>query len=156
MSMIRWGEPFSELVTLRQAMDKLLEDSFVRPSRFLAGFAEAGAPAIDAYQTPNEVVVKASVPGVKLEDINIEITGDTLTVKGESKVEEEVRKENYFFQERRYGSFARSLNLPSGIQADKAEAKLEDGLLIITIPKAEEVKPKIIRVKAEGKTGGKK
>jgi HSP20 family protein len=149
--MIRWGEPFSELVTLRQAMDKLLEDSFVRPSRFLAGFAEAGAPAIDAYQTANEVVVKASVPGVKPEDINIEITGDTLTVKGESKVAEEVKKENYFFQERRYGSFARSLNLPGGIQADKAEAKLENGLLTITVPKAEEVKPKVIKVKAEGK-----
>ncbi len=150
MSIMR-REPFSELMSLRQAMDKLFEDSFVRPSRFLAAFGETAAPAIDAYQTPNEVVVKAAMPGVNPEDINIDITGDTLTIKGETKTEEEIKKEDYLYQERRYGGFSRSLVLPSGLRADKAEANLENGILTLTIPKAEEAKPKTIKIKAKEK-----
>jgi len=150
MSIMR-RESFSELMSLRQAMDKLFEDSFVRPSRFLAAFGETAAPAIDAYQTPNEVVVKAAMPGVNPEDINIDITGDTLTIKGETKTEEEIKKEDYLYQERRYGGFSRSLVLPSGLRADKAEANLENGILTLTIPKAEEAKPKTIKIKAKEK-----
>ena len=150
MSIMR-REPFSELMSLRQAMDKLFEDSFVRPSRFLAAFGETAAPAIDAYQTPNEVVVKAAMPGVNPEDINIDITGDTLTIKGETKTEEEIKKEDYLYLERRYGGFSRSLVLPSGLRADKAEANLENGILTLTIPKAEEAKPKTIKIKAKEK-----
>jgi len=150
MSIMR-REPFSELVSLRQAMDKLFEDSFVRPSRMLAAFGEATIPAIDVYQTPNEFVVKASLPGTKPDDVNIDITGDTLTIKGETKAEQEIKKEDYLYQERRYGSFSRSLVLPSGLQADKTEAAMENGILTLTIPKAEEAKPKTIKVKAKEK-----
>jgi len=150
MSIMR-HEPLSELMSLRQAMDKLFEDSFIRPSRFLAAFGETAAPAIDAYQTPNEVVVKAAMPGVKPEDINIDITGDILTVKGETKTEKEIKKEDYLYQERRYGGFSRRLVLPSGLQADKAEAELENGILTLTIPKAEEAKPKPIKIKTKEK-----
>jgi HSP20 family protein len=144
-------EPFSELVSLRQAMDKLFEDSFVRPSRMLAAFGEAAIPAIDVYQTPNEFVVKASLPGTKPDDVNIDITGNTLTIKGETKAEQETKNEDYLYQERRYGSFSRSLVLPSGLQADKIEATMENGILTLTIPKAEEAKPKTIKVKAKEK-----
>jgi len=122
MAIERW-QPFSELMSLRQAMD----------------------------QTPNEVVVKASLPGVKPEDINIDITGETLTIKGESKAEQEVKKEDYLYQERRYGVFSRSVALPSGLKTDKAEAAMENGVLTLTIPKVEEAKPKRISIKAKEK-----
>jgi HSP20 family protein len=150
MAIERW-HPFTELMSLRQAMDRLFEDSFVRPSRALETIGELAAPALDVYQTPSEVVVKAALPGVKPEDVNIDITGDTLTVKGQSKAEQEVKREDYLYQERRYGAFSRSVVLPSGLKSDKAEATMEDGVLTLTIPKAEEVKPKAIKVKAKEK-----
>jgi HSP20 family protein len=148
MAIERW-QPFSELMSLRQAMDRLFEDSFVRPSRALAALGEAAAPVLDVYQTPNEVVVKAALPGLKPQDVNIDITGDTLTIKGETKAEHEIKREDYLYQERRYGAFSRSVVLPTGLKPDKAEAVLEDGVLTLTIPKAEEVKPKTIKVKAK-------
>ncbi len=150
MAIQRW-QPFSELMSLRQAMDRLFEDSFVRPSRILTTLGEAAAPALDVYQTPNEVVVKTALPGLNPEDINIDITGDTLTIRGETKAEQEIKKEDYLYQERRYGHFSRSVVLPGGVQPDKAEATLEDGILTLSIPKAEGVKPKAIKVKAKQK-----
>jgi len=132
-------------------MDRLFEDSFVRPSRALAALGEVAAPALDVYQTPNEVVVKAALPGLKPEDISIDITGETLTIRGEHKAEQEIKKENYLYQERRYGAFSRSMVLPSGLKPDKAKAKMEDGFLTLTIPKTEGVKPKAIKVKAKEK-----
>ena len=155
MAIERW-QPFSELMSLRQAMDKLFEDSFVRPSRALYALGEVAVPALDVYQTPNEVVVKATLPGLKPEDVSIDITGETLTIKGESKAEQEIKKEDYLYQERRYGSFSRSVVLPGGLKADNAEATMEDGVLTLTIPKAEEIKPKAIKVKAKEKPKEKK
>ena len=150
MAIERW-QPFSELMSLRQAMDRLFEDSFVRPSRGVAALGEVAAPALDVYQTPTEIVVKAALPGLKPEDVNIDITGETLTIKGESKAEQEIKKEDYLYQERRYGAYSRSVVLPSGLKTDKAEATMEDGILTLTIPKVEEVKPKKISVKAKEK-----
>jgi HSP20 family protein len=150
MSIVRW-EPFSDLMSLREAMDRLFEESFVRPgSRFLAPFG-VGELAIDMYETDNEVVVTAALPGVKPEDVDVSITGDMLTIKGETKAETKVEKANYLRQERRYGAFSRTVSLPVPIQADKAEAKFKDGVLTLTIPKAEEAKPKVIKVKTESK-----
>ncbi len=149
MAIQRW-EPFTELMSLRQAMDRLFEDSVVRPSGALATFGEARAvPALDVYQTDSEIVVKLALPGVKPEEVNIDITGDTLTIKGESKAKQEIKKEDYLYQERRYGAFSRSVVLPAGLKSDKAEAVMEDGVLTLSIPKAEEVKPKSIKVKAK-------
>jgi HSP20 family protein len=155
MAIERW-QPFSELMSLRQAMDKLFEDSFVRPSRALAALGEVTVPALDVFQTHNEVVVKATLPGVKPEDVSIDITGETLTITGETKAEEQIKKEDYLYQERRYGSFSRSVVLPGGLKTDKAEATMEDGVLTLTIPKAEEMKPKAIKVKAKEKPKEKK
>jgi HSP20 family protein len=138
-------------MTLRQAMDRLFDDSFVRPSRSLESFGQAVGPALDVYQTPSEIVVKATMPGVKPEDVNIDITGDTLTIKGERKAEQEIKREDYLYQERRYGAFSRSVVLPTGLKSDKTEATTEDGVLTLIIPKAEEVKPKAIKVKAKEK-----
>jgi HSP20 family protein len=96
-------------------------------------------------------VVKAALPGLKPEDVSIDITSETLTIRGENKAEQEIKKEDYLYQERRYGAFSRSLVLPSGLKPDKAEATMEDGVLTLTIPKAEGVKPKAIKVKAKEK-----
>lgn len=148
MSIIRW-EPFRELISLREAMDRLFEESFVRPRRGWLAPLEEEVLAIDIYETDDDVVVKTAVPGVKPEDIDITITGDTLTIKGETKAEEEIKRENYIRQERRYGAFTRSVSLPSGLESDKAEANFENGLLTLTIPKAEEVKSRTIKVKAK-------
>jgi len=150
MAIERW-HPFTELMSLRQAMDRLFDDSFVRPYRVLSTLGEAEAPTLDIYQTPNKVVVKAALPGLKSEDVSIDITGETLTIRGEHKAEQEIKKEDYLYQERRYGAFSRSMVLPSGLKPDKAEATMEDGVLTLTIPKAEEAKPKAIKVKAKEK-----
>ena len=157
MSIVRW-QPFTELVSLRQAMDRLFEDSFVSPSRILGTFDAGVTTPIDMYHTDNDVVVKATQPGVKPEEIEIAITGDTLTIKGETetKAEDEAKREDYLYQEHRYGAFSRSVTLPSGLNTDEAEATFDNGILTLTIPKAEEVKPKQIKVKAKGIIEGKK
>jgi len=155
MSVIRW-QPFSDMLTLRQAMDRLFDDSFVRPSRVPAPFGEGLDLPLDMYQTDDSVVIKASVPGVKPEEVEVTITGDTLTIKGETRAEEEVKKDNYFRQEISYGAFSRSIILPGSVQTDKAEATFENGVLTLTVPKAEETKPKQIKIKPKGVIEGKK
>ncbi len=147
-NIVRW-EPFRDLISLREAMDRLFEESFVRPRTDWPAPLSAGTLAVDMYETDQDVVVKSSVPGVKPEDIDITITGDTLTIKGEAKSEEKVEEANYVRQERRYGAFSRSLTLPTTIVGDKAKAEFENGVLTLTLPKAEEVKPKTIKVKAK-------
>ena len=108
------------------------------------------------YQTDEDVIVQASVPCVKPEEVDVTITGDTLTIKGETKTEGEVKKENYFRKERSYGAFSRSILLPTSLQTDKAEASFENGVLTLTIPKAEESKPKQIKIKPKGVVKGEK
>jgi HSP20 family protein len=149
MSIVRW-EPFRDMMTLREAMDRLFEESFVSPRR-REWLAPAEALALDVYETDDSLVVKTSIPGVKPEDVDINIKGNVLSISGESKEEEEVKEENYLRRERRYGSFSRTLALPEGVDADKAEADFEDGVLTLTIPKAPEAKPKTITVKSKSK-----
>ncbi|MFQ6059026.1 MAG: Hsp20/alpha crystallin family protein [Anaerolineae bacterium] len=149
MALMRW-DPFREMMSLRDAMDRLFEESFVRPSRWLVPRWEGvGTLPIDMYETDEDVVVKASVPGVKPEELDISVTGDTLTIKGETRAEEEVKNEYYYCRERRYGAFSRSVTLPVSVKADKAEAVFKNGVLTLTLPKVEEVKPKTIKVKAK-------
>ncbi len=155
MNLVRW-EPFREMMSLRQAMDRLMEDSFVRPSRALRLLGEEAFPAIDVYQTPSELVVKAALPGVKADEVDITISGDTLTIKGETKATEEVRREDYLYQEHRYGAFNRSIALSSSLESNKAEATFGNGILTVTIPRAEEVKPKTIKVKTKEVIEGEK
>ncbi len=142
-------EPFADLVGAKQAMDRLLEDNFFRPVRMSGILQRPDILAMDIYQTEGDVVIKATIPGVKADEIKIDISGDALTIKGETKGEEEVKGVDYLCQERRYGSFSRTVSLPRGIKADKAEASLEDGVLTLTIPKAEEIKTKTIKVQAK-------
>ena len=152
MTMMRW-EPFRNMTSLRNAMDRLLEDSVVRPGHLWPEL-ERGEPALDVYQTDSDVVVTAALPGVKPEEVEIAITGETLTIKGEHTEEREVKEENYLHRERRHGVFSRSILIPLQVTADKAEAVFENGVLTLTLPKAEEVKPKQIKVKAKGSAEG--
>jgi HSP20 family protein len=147
-SLIRW-EPFNELVSLRDAMDRLFEDSFVRPRFGWVTPLRAADLAVDMYETKDEVVVKASLSGIKPEEVDVTIMGDTLTIRGESKEENEIKEADYIRKERRYGAFSRSVTLPSGLKSDKADATFENGMLTLKIPKSEEIKPKSIRVKAK-------
>jgi len=146
-SLIRW-EPAREMMTLREAMDHLFDDAFTRPLLHRNGDAW-GLPAIDMYQTDNEVVLKASVPGVKPDEVQISVTGDLLTVKGETKEKSEVTERAYHIREQRWGAFERSIRLPVEVKSDEAKADFEDGVLTITLPKAEKVRPRTITVKAK-------
>ena len=145
-NLIRW-EPAREMMTLREAMDRLFDDAFTRPLN-IAGNGWA-VPAVDMYQTDNEVVVKAALPGMKAEDVQLNVTGEVLTIKGEIKQKEEVKEKAYHLREQRWGMFERSVILPTEVVADKAKADFENGILTIAIPKAEEAKPKTISIKAK-------
>jgi HSP20 family protein len=134
------------MMTLREAMDHLFDDAFTRPLTLRDGWS---APAIDMYQTDDEIVVKASLPGVKADEVQINITGDILTLKGETRQVEEKKDKAWHMREQRWGTFERAVALPTAVVADKAKAEFENGILTITLPKAEEVKPKIINIKAK-------
>lgn len=144
-NLIRW-EPMREMMTLREAMDRLFDDAFTRP---LSLTGSAAVPAIDLYQTNDSVVVKAAMPGLKSEDVQISVTGDVLTLRGEFKQEEERKDATYHLREQRFGAFERSVLLPTEVQTDKAKADFENGVLTITLPKAEAVKPRTINIKAK-------
>lgn len=145
-NLIRW-EPAREMMTLREAMDRLFDDAFTRPLS-IAGNGWA-VPAVDMYQTDNEVVVKAALPGMKSEDVQLNVTGEVLTIKGEIKQKDEVKEKAYHLREQRWGMFERSVILPTEVVADKAKADFENGILTISLPKAEEAKPKSISIKAK-------
>ncbi|MBN1431060.1 MAG: Hsp20/alpha crystallin family protein [Anaerolineae bacterium] len=142
-------DPVANNLKLRDAMDRLISDSFVRP--FWPFDSSVGAFSLDMYETNDAVVVKAAIPGIKSEDINITISGELLTIQGETRQEEETKESTYYIREQQYGTFSRTLNLPTAVVADKAEAEFENGILKLTLPKAEEVKPKVISVKAKKK-----
>lgn len=144
-NLVRW-HPMRDLVSLREAMDRLMEESFVRPS--WSGERERAARLpVDVYSTPEELIIMASVPGVDPEDVNMSIEGDNLHIKVEHRAP--LENVDYIFQERPYGTFERTLTFNVPVQAEKAEATFENGLLTLTVPKAEEVKPKVIKVKAK-------
>jgi HSP20 family protein len=146
-SIVRW-EPFRDMVALRDAMDRMFEERMFRPPVPFGPWTE-GALAVDMYETDESVVVTSAVPGVKAEDIEVSVTGDTLTIKTETKKEEEIKRESYLRRERRFGSYCRSVTLPGGLETEEAKADYTDGILTLTFPKAEEVKPKSIKVAAK-------
>ena len=143
-NLTRW-EPVREMMTLREAMDRLFDDAFTRPINM---GAVSALPAIDLYQTNDEVVLKAALPGLKSDDVQITVTSDVLTLRGEFKQNGEKKEATYHIREQRYGVFERSVMLPTDVQTDKAKAEFENGILTITLPKAEAVKPKSISIKA--------
>lgn len=146
-SMVRW-DPFSEFTSLRRAMDRVFDDfTPVRSLRTNGEGAELTFP-VDLYETGDSVVVKAVLPGVKPDDVDISVQGDALTIKGQTQHEAETKEGNWYRREIRYGAFSRVIPLPVRVNYDKADAKFKDGMLTITLPKAEEAIAKTIKVHA--------
>lgn len=146
MALGRW-EPFQDVVSLRDAVNSLLQESFVR-----SGGERAVGPflPLDVLENDNEFVVKASLPGVRPEDVQITVHGDTVSIRGETKAEEEKQGQNWLLRERRQGQFQRSFAVSTPINSDQAKAQFEHGVLTLTIPKAEMAKPKQIRIGTPG------
>lgn len=144
--LMEW-RPFREVSRLRREMDRLWDDYFGSGRRGLQPLQPEFAPAVDIKESAEAVVVKAEIPGIEAQDINISVTGDVLTIKGEKKSEREEKEENYHLVERSYGSFSRSMALPAAVDLDKIEAKYDKGVLTVTCPKKEGVKPKAIEIK---------
>ena len=146
-NMTRW-DPFGEMMTLREAMNSLFEDSVVNP-RSVRG-QTLGMP-MDVSETADAFVVEAALPGVKPEDLDITLQDNVLTITGETRQEQnEQQKANYHRVERRFGRFSRSVALPTQVQADRVAASLNNGILRVEVPKAEQVKPRKITVNAGG------
>ena len=144
MTIMRRTGPFSELVSLRQAMDRLFEDSYVRPR--WPGDGDSSVLPLDIYRTDDALVVKAALPGVKPEDVDVTVEGDTLTVSGEFQEEHAEDDRGYLFRELRRGRFSRTIQLPGDVSADQAAARYEHGILTLTLPKREEARPRQIRI----------
>jgi len=147
MTVIR-RNPWREMMTLREAMNQLFEESLVRPARTWEDSREGPSRLpLDVYTTPEEIIIAASLPGLTPDEVDIVIEGDTLTIRGELRPP--LENVDYLFQERAYGAFSRTLTLNVPIEAEKAEALFENGVLTLTLPKAEETRPKIIKVKSK-------
>ena len=146
MAVVRWN-PFQDLVSLQERMNRLFEQTLDR-SRGEREVMVAGtwAPAVDIYETPESIVLQAELPGLGKDDIDIQVRDNVLTLKGERRSEKEVKEGNYLRVERAYGGFQRAFTLPAAVQADKIRAVFKDGVLDVSIPKAEEAKPKQIKI----------
>jgi len=152
MTIVRRAGPFGDLLSLRQAMDRLFEDSFVNPRTWQ--FGEGQLVPVDVYATNDDVVVEAILPGVKPEEVEITVEGNTLSIAGDTSSMIPAR-DGLLLQEIRRGRFVRTLTLPEGLEADRATATFEDGILTLRIPKAEQVRPRqIIPATGVGRTHG--
>jgi len=145
-------QPFRLVEEMERRFDEMLGQRFLPSVWRRFPLEERGwAPAMDVFERDDRFVVKAEVPGMKEEDIDVSVVGDTLTIKGEKKSETEAKEEDYYCCERSYGNFYRSIALPSTVNASEIEANYEDGILEVSLPKAPEVKPKKITVSAKKK-----
>jgi HSP20 family protein len=138
------------MVSLRDEIDRLFERSLVRPFRDWPEQRESGrGVSVDVYESNGDLVVQAELPGLKSEDVDISLSDNRLTIKGEFQTKDAGERGNVHFQERRYGKFERSFVLPTGVDTDAIEAEFEDGVLKVTLPKPEEAKPKKIPIMAK-------
>ena len=141
-AVVRW-DPYRDITALRDEMNRL----FTRSLGESAG-GSAWTPAMDIFDTEDAVVLKAELPGLSADDIDIEIDDNVLTVKGERRFEDTVEEGRYYRLERAYGSFQRTVTLPQGVKSEEISADFENGVLHVRIPKADEVKPRKIDVGA--------
>lgn len=142
MSELEPWRPFREMVSLRDAMDRLFEDSVITPK-------STGMPKIDVKEKKNEVVVRAELPGISEDELNIEIADGIMTISGEKKDEKEEEKDGYYYKESHSGTFQRSFTLPADVNEDRAEAEMDKGVLTVILPKIAPKKAKKVTVKAK-------
>ena len=142
-----WWDPFRDLETIQNEMNKLFDSSLVRFGDRNAGLLDgAWSPAIDVYDSKDNVMVKADIPGMSKDEIDVSVRNDTLMIKGEKKHEKETNEKDYVKTERFYGAFNRALRLPSEVDASRVEATYKNGVLELILPKKEESKPKQITI----------
>jgi HSP20 family protein len=139
----RW-DPFQDVLSLREAMSQLMEESFVQPTTAQGG--KNFVPALDLSETAEGYLVEAALPGIKPEDVEVTVENNVLTIKGETRKETDDKQRNFHRIERRFGTFQRTIGLPTTVKADAIQASLTNGVLRLEIPKAEEVKPRKISV----------
>jgi HSP20 family protein len=144
-SVVRW-DPFADMADLRREMDQVFGDFFGRTPSKMAATEAIWSPLVDIHETKDSFQLKAELPGVKQEDIQVSVEGDALTLKGERKRETEVKEDQYHRIERSYGRFERVILLPSVVDPDRVKATYGDGVLEIQLPKREEAKPKEVKV----------
>jgi len=145
MSVVQW-DPLRELLALKDRMNKIIENAMSRSQ--YGGAADAGtwAPAVDIFETPESVVIAAELPGLSPAEMEIRVADNTLTLKGERKLEKGIQQENYHRIERSYGTFLRTFPLPSGVKTSETAAEYRQGILHIRIPKAREAGARPMRV----------
>jgi len=143
MALIRW-DPFRDMITLRDKMNRLFEDAFKGEERDLV--SSTWAPSVDIYESENELVLNAEIPGIDEDNIEVKIEDNNLTLRGERKLEEETKEENYHRIERSYGSFYRSFSLPHYIDQENIKAEHDNGVLRIHMPKKHELKPRNVKI----------
>jgi HSP20 family protein len=145
MTLIRRPTPLAELVSFRDAMERLFDDRIFRP--MWIGSGDRGSePALDLYTTPEAVIAKVALPGIRPDDVDVTIGDGLVTISGAFKEEKEAKEAGYVHKELSQGTFRRSFALPTAINAEAAKAQFTDGLLTLTLPKTEEVKPKHVKV----------
>jgi HSP20 family protein len=145
MAIVRW-EPFRDLLATQREFDRLFREAFSPAFGEGEVSTRTWAPPVDIYETGDTLVLKAELPGVDPDDVEIRVEENTLYLKGERKFEKEVKEQNYHRVERAYGTFTRTFSLPNSIDADKVAAAYKDGVLTLTMPKKEEAKPKTIKI----------
>ena len=140
-------DPFRDLISLQERMNKLFEDSLSKSRTFDEGMAAgAWAPSVDIYETSEKIVIKVDLPGMSQEEVELRIEDNTLTVKGDRQLEKNTKREDYHRIERSYGAFSRSFTLPNTIDVDNIKAQHKNGVLEIVLPKKEDTKPKKIKI----------
>ena len=144
----RW-EPLTEIRRMDSGIDRMRRQMFRPFYTWPSVWYDGGRVEIDVYQDADNVHVHAALPGIAAEQLEVTITGDTLTIRGETKVEDEVKEPEYLHRERRFGSLRREVLLPKGLDTGKAEASYEDGILKVAIPKSEQSKPKSVKVEVK-------
>jgi HSP20 family protein len=144
-SVDRW-EPFRNLVDIQGEVNRLLDTFVGRPVTGTTGQGRTWLPAVDMHETKDDLVLRMEVPGVREKDVTVSITGDLLTIKGERRWDDESKDQKFLHVERVYGHFERLIQLPMAVQPDKVRASYRDGVLEVTLPKAEELKPREIKI----------
>ena len=142
-NLTRW-DPFKEMLAWRSAMDRMFDRAIAAPDAWME--TDSWNLALDVAETGDEFLVKASLPGVKPDDLEITYNSNVLTIKGETKEEKDVEEQRFHLRERRYGSFSRSISLPATVRQEAIEATYDAGVLTLHLPKAEEAKPKRIQI----------
>lgn len=144
MAILKW-DPFKDLQAIQEKIDRIFEES-LRGRDIPSGL---WTPAVDIYETDDAIILEAELPGMNEKDIDVRVEDNVLTIKGERKIEQERKEENYYRMERYYGTFQRSFTLPSNLETDKIKAEYKKGILKVVMPKKEQAKPKQIKVEVK-------